>query len=243
MLYVARSFLAKMFDIVFQSESFVFLGKCEVESSCTCLKYNKLCGGTAAFQIETGRWHGVKIEDRIHKECESGEMEDETHWLLRCEAWNEKRIGLIQALREDTRVRGLDDDIKAASILSDACLNHHICTLTYTQFHYPSDPLQPGPIYFLTCCKCSVFGVCCEGIPLQVNFLMDKAADGGKGAYAVVSRIHYYFKNYGLGEEEASLHADNCAGQNKKTSDLSLKNSWAAYGPGNLNRLEIVIID
>ena len=29
----------------------------------------------------------------------------------------------------------------------------------------------------------------------------------------------------------------------KGTSDSSLKNSWAAYGPGNLNRLEIVVID
>ena len=85
------------------------------------------------------------------------------------------------------------------------------------QIHYPSDPLQPGPMYFLTCRKCSVFGVCCESIPLQVNFLTDEAADGGKGANAVVSRIHYYFEHYGLGEEEAFLHADNCAGQKKIT--------------------------
>ena len=27
------------------------------------------------------------------------------------------------------------------------------------------------------------------------------------------------------------------------TSDSSLKNSWTAYGPGNSNRLEIVVID
>ena len=62
-------------------------------------------------------------------------MKDVTHWLLRCEAWNEERIGLIQALREDTRFWGLDDDIKAASILSDACLNHHICTLISRMWH------------------------------------------------------------------------------------------------------------
>ena len=30
------------------------------------------------------------------------------------------------------------------------------------QVHYPSDPLQPGPIYFLTPRKCALFGVCCE---------------------------------------------------------------------------------
>ena len=38
------------------------------------------------------------------------------------------------------------------------------------QVHFPSDPLQPGPIYFLTPRKCAVFGVHCEAIPRQVNF-------------------------------------------------------------------------
>ena len=42
---------------------------------------------------------------------------------------------MIQALREPYRVWGLDDDIKAASILSDACLNHHICTLISRVWH------------------------------------------------------------------------------------------------------------
>ena len=36
------------------------------------------------------------------------------------------------------------------------------------QVHLPSNPLQPGPIYFLTPRKCGIFGVCREGIQLQV---------------------------------------------------------------------------
>ena len=47
----------------------------------------KLRGGTAPFQIETGRWPGVAREERVWKECGSGEIEDAEHWLLRCEAW------------------------------------------------------------------------------------------------------------------------------------------------------------
>ena len=86
------------------------------------------------------------------------------------------------------------------------------------QIHYHSNPLQPGPMYFLTCRKCSIFGVCCESIPRQVNFLTDEAADGGKGANAVISRLHYYFEHHGLGEDEAFLHADNCVGQNKNNA-------------------------
>ena len=37
------------------------------------------------------------------------------------------------------------------------------------QFHYPSDPFQPGPVYFLTPRKCALFGICCEAIPEQVS--------------------------------------------------------------------------
>ena len=86
------------------------------------------------------------------------------------------------------------------------------------QVYFPSNPLQPGPIYFLTCRKCSIFGVCCESIPRQVNFLTDEAADGGKRANAVISMLHYFFEHYGLGENEAYLHANNYVGQNKNNA-------------------------
>ena len=38
------------------------------------------------------------------------------------------------------------------------------------QVHLPSNPMQPGPIYFLAPRKCGIFGVCCEGIPKQVLY-------------------------------------------------------------------------
>ena len=40
------------------------------------------------------------------------------------------------------------------------------------QVHYPSDPLQPGPMYFLIPWKCTIFGV----------YLTDEAADTGRCA-------------------------------------------------------------
>ena len=40
------------------------------------------------------------------------------------------------------------------------------------QVFYPNDPLQPGPMYFLTPRKCAIFGVCCEAIPRQINYLI-----------------------------------------------------------------------
>ena len=63
--------------------------ECEAKSSCVFLKSNferrmmlKLWGGTAMFQIEMGMWHGLKREERVCKECDSGEVEDVCHWLL-----------------------------------------------------------------------------------------------------------------------------------------------------------------
>ena len=60
------------------------------------------------------------------------------------------------------------------------------------QVHYPSNPLQPGPIYFLTPRKAAIFGVCCEAIPRQVNFVIDEASDTGKGANTVVSLLDFF---------------------------------------------------
>ena len=48
----------------------------------------KLRGSMAGFQIETVRWRGVTRQERVCKKCDSGEMEDVDHWLMRCEAWN-----------------------------------------------------------------------------------------------------------------------------------------------------------
>ena len=86
------------------------------------------------------------------------------------------------------------------------------------QVFYPNDPLQPGPMYFLTPRKCAIFGVCCEAIPRQINYLIDEAVDMGKGSNAIVSMLHHYFVHHGLGETTAHLHADNCGGQNKNAT-------------------------
>ena len=75
--------------------------------------------------------------------------------------------------------------------------------------------MQPGPLYFLVPRKCGIFGVCCEGFPRQMNFLVDKAHLISKGSNSVVSYMHYFFEHFGLGETDVDLHCDNCSGQNK----------------------------
>ncbi|XP_074634268.1 uncharacterized protein LOC141892822 [Acropora palmata] len=113
--------------------------------------------------------------------------------------------------------KAIDDQI-------DIDERHEACSLRKTmhysfdfaqQVHIPSNPMQPGPIYFKTPRKCSIFGVMCEAIPRQVNYLVDEASDVGKGANTTISYVHHFFEHHGLGEISVHLHADNCSGQNK----------------------------
>ena len=86
----------------------------------------KLRGGTAAFQIEIGRWRGMKREERICKECQSGEVENVCHWLLQCPTWDHLRQPLIRELGDQNMYRGSDVKKQTANILTVACSNKNI---------------------------------------------------------------------------------------------------------------------
>ena len=86
----------------------------------------KLRGGTAAFQVEVGRWRGVKREERICKECQSGEIEDVCHWLLQCPAWDHFRQPLFTAQALKDLPEGATLEQRTAVILSIACSNNCI---------------------------------------------------------------------------------------------------------------------
>ena len=83
------------------------------------------------------------------------------------------------------------------------------------QIHYPANPQQPGPIYFKTPRKCSIFGISNDACEYQFNYRNDEIVSTGKGANPTISYVHHYFTNHGMGETKALIHADNCAGQNK----------------------------
>ena len=50
--------------------------------------------------------------------------------------------------------------------------------------------------------------------------MIDEGVSCGKGANAVISMVHHFLEEYGIGEQHLHLHADNCAGQNKNNSFL-----------------------
>ena len=126
--------------------------------------------------------------------------------------------------RERDVYRGMVNDAKKeipdGEILKQNPANSRQMTAHYSfdfaqQIHFPSDPLQPGPIYFLCPRKCGIFGVCCEAILMQVNYFIDEGMAGSKGSNAVISYVHHFFGHYGLGESHVHMHCDNCSGQNK----------------------------
>ena len=42
----------------------------------------RLRGGTAELGIKVGKWHGLRREDRVCKECGNGEVEDIVHFVI-----------------------------------------------------------------------------------------------------------------------------------------------------------------
>ena len=54
----------------------------------------QLRGGTTALEVETGRWQGVKREERVCRNFRSEEVRNVEHWLLRC-SWHGRGEGEV----------------------------------------------------------------------------------------------------------------------------------------------------
>ncbi|KAJ8029547.1 hypothetical protein HOLleu_28971 [Holothuria leucospilota] len=142
-----------------------------------------------------------------------------------------QKAARVEKQVEHLRVVNLERDCyremvkNSKDIIGDAKLgNNAPCTRDFAmhysfdfaqQVHIPSNPEQPGPIYFLCPRKVGLFGIACEAVPSQVNYIIDEGMSISKGSNAVISYMHDFFDNFGLGESSVHLHCDNCSGQNK----------------------------
>lgn len=138
------------------------------------------------------------------------------------ESLDKARAHLLAARREREHYR---QSLEAARESLSACqgapeLMHYSWDFAQ-QLQYPYEDHQVGPIYFKSPRTAQLFGVCCEAVPKQVNYLIDEADFPGKGADTVISILDHFFENYGLGERHLLLTADNCVGQNKNNAVLS----------------------
>ena len=82
----------------------------------------------------------------------------------------------------------------------------------------PHHARQMGPLYFTTPRKIQIFGFRIDGIPKQLNFLIDENETIGKdgasshGPDAVISMIDWALTEHGSSERKCAMHADNCPG-------------------------------
>ncbi len=83
------------------------------------------------------------------------------------------------------------------------------------QIHIPTQPQQPGPLYFLVPYKVQIFGIMNDTDRTQLNYLIPEAVAVDKGSNSVISYLDQYLKHSTYGEAELLIHADNCVGQNK----------------------------
>lgn len=134
---------------------------------------------------------------------------------------------LVHADKERQEYKRQISDSRASIQLHSSSLKmerHDYCTFNGTnhysfdyaqQVHIPSSAEQVGALYFLTPYKVAIFGIQCDPLSKQINYLIPECAVTGKGANQVVSYVHDFLETNGLGEKHAYFHGDNCCAQNK----------------------------
>ena len=93
----------------------------DVESKGIRRMLANLRGGTGELRVETGRWSGLQREERICKQCTPGEVEDEAHFVLKCEA-----VGGEEELIEAYGVGGWVAGWRGRLILEQACIDQGV---------------------------------------------------------------------------------------------------------------------
>ena len=77
--------------------------------------------GVLALRIETGRYQRPRlaVEERVCKMCSSDEVEDESHFLLRCSLFTMEIHGLIETLPQRDLFSTLPDVEKMEILMND----------------------------------------------------------------------------------------------------------------------------
>ena len=59
---------------------------------------SKIRGGTDRLRVEEGRWSRIERSEHLCQHCESQEVEDSNHFILRCEKISNERSSLFEEL-------------------------------------------------------------------------------------------------------------------------------------------------
>ena len=87
----------------------------------------KLRRGTAELRIETGRWSGLRRDERICKMCDKGEVEDAEHFFLHCNCMAEERKEVVRLINEIVEGwQEMEGKYKVVCVVDKACENGRV---------------------------------------------------------------------------------------------------------------------
>ena len=79
------------------------------------LKKLRRGGDSRATGVQVGRWRGLKREKRMCTDCDSGEVANVKHFLMRCKAWNGEKGELKKVV---TGFKEVEEERNVAWILT-----------------------------------------------------------------------------------------------------------------------------
>ena len=106
-------------------------------------------GGTNDLRIETGRYEKLEEEESICF-CESGEVEDERHFLCRCAAWKDERDVVLRKVRnlgvtmEDEEVMFVSGRQEVKTEGGGPSDKHEHASMAYIFESFAEDPCAKG---------------------------------------------------------------------------------------------------
>lgn len=171
----------------------------------TCEEFKKLLNRAASDLTEKRDYELIKIHKEAIEHLEHAKKE--RSYYLECITISENNYASLGPRQK-----------KSPTKSNFRRISMHYSWDFAQQINYPYENQQVGPIYFKTPRKAQLFGVCNEGAPKQINYLIDEADFIEKNANTVISLLDHFFATYGVGEKHAYLTADNCGAQNKNNA-------------------------
>ena len=118
------------FKNIFQKESYLkYIKSAKLRKSLTLFRIS-----AHILAIERGRYRKIDKEIRLCKFCKEGAVEDECHFFLKCDAYeNERKSFLEFIVKHCTNFRFLDKDQQFIWLLS--CEDKLVCNALSTYVH------------------------------------------------------------------------------------------------------------
>lgn len=89
--------------------------------------------GILPLHLETGRWYGTQVENRICKICNNGQVENEHHFLFYCDKYRDIRIKFYEEVCKIHITFLHNDDVNKLKLLMDKSLvkifSRYICNI------------------------------------------------------------------------------------------------------------------